>query len=46
MNNAKLNSINAAIVNTWLALNIKHMEMATVNAPSCWYDGSDGTCSA
>ncbi len=34
------------IVNAWLAKNIEHMEASTVNAPACWYDGSDGTCSA
>ncbi len=46
MKDVDVKSINAAVVNTWLAMNLKHMEMATVSAPSCWYDGSDGTCSA
>ena len=35
-----------ANVNEWLAKNYEHMKTATVNTPACWYDGSDGTCSA
>ena len=46
MTDVEVKSISAAIVNTWLAMNLKHMESATISAPSWWYDGSDGTCSA
>ena len=46
MKNEILTTIDEAVIKTWLAINIKHMEDATVNAPACWYDGSDGTCSA
>ena len=35
-----------ANVNAWLAMNMEHMEASTINAPACWYDGTDGTCSA
>lgn len=39
-------AINSEDLNAWLLLNIQHMKDASIQAPVCWYDGSDGTCSA
>ena len=38
--------MSAAAVNEWLANNYQNMETATINYPACWYDSTDGTCSA
>lgn len=46
MQNQEISQMSATAVNEWLAKNLQNMEMATLNYPACWYDGSDGTCSA
>lgn len=38
--------INMDDLNEWLEANTKHMEEVSVEMPACWYDGTDGTCSA
>lgn len=46
MSNESCLTIEPEELNAWLALNIQHMKESTIIAPACWYDGSDGTCSA
>lgn len=41
-----MQEINLEEVNVWLESNVAHMQDSTIQAPACWYDGSDGTCSA
>jgi hypothetical protein len=46
MQNEEMSQMNATFINEWLERNLQNMEAATINAPACWYDGTDGTCSA
>lgn len=39
-------TIDTKELNKWLEVNVAHMKESTILTPACWYDGSDGTCSA
>lgn len=39
-------TIDTKELNKWLEVNVAHMKESTILTPACWYDGTDGTCSA